>query len=400
MRKSNALVDQVTSSGLIISEQDQILSVSEIRTFLLSCFPNLEVVKTTSGIVYLGHYNGKSFSIRCKNISYLGYPHPAFKKRIQISDDLQSFYSYSRSIGATPLLLGIYSHDETLVFCSFSIDTYINNKAHNSSAHVYSTDLAEAVRRGIFEKNDAFGNTITVFNKDHCIDFLNHALRLIESDIRPQIIQMLDSFFVSLPRMWEGTSAYCEMVNAHYNNAYQAEWPGFYLEYLFDLFLHKTKTGFFRYEQDKRKDGIDLDLYFPDLKTYGDLKCHSIESDGIQGNDADTIYRIINDQSEFRSVYYVVLEHNTERDRDHNFIVTEYWNRLLGKSNIHSYGNRMKYSIEPLRYYVLDINRNTEKYLTQFNQGVNSNGLPRKPKIMIKNKDIDPFLLHSKKLSD
>ena len=48
-----------------------------------------------------------------------------------------------------------------------------------------------------------------------------------------------------------------------------------------------------RYEQNKKKNGIDLDLYFPTLMDYGDLKAHSDYSKGIQGNDWNTIFGIL-----------------------------------------------------------------------------------------------------------
>ncbi len=399
MRESPAIVEQVTRDGLIELGHDQILSSSEVFSVLHDFFPNLHK-ETVNGInILVGNLDGKTYAIRCKNISYLGYPHPEYKKRIQISDDLFSFYDCANSIGAVPILLGLYQHNGLVVFCDFSIETYVRRKAHNSSAHVYSSDLAAAVRNGIYKKTDYTGNDLTIFKSERTIEFLNSKLLLKDIDLRPEIIRLLDSFFTYIPLLWQGIDVYSEMVSAQYRNAYQSEWGGFDLEYLFEQFFNKTGTGHFRYEQDKKRDGIDLDLFFPRLNTYGDLKCHSSSSSGIQGNDLETVKSIINDPSQFRSIYYIVLEHKTEMDRDHNYIVTEYWNRLLNKSDLHSYGNRMKYSIEPIRYFLLDINRTNEQYLSIFNQGRNSNGQPRRPKIMIKNDSLGPFLLHSKILN-
>lgn len=58
------------------------------------------------------------------------------KKRIQIPEDLQLFYRIACSNGMTPILLGVYTFQDTLVFCDFDLKTYIEKKAHNSSSHI------------------------------------------------------------------------------------------------------------------------------------------------------------------------------------------------------------------------------------------------------------------------
>ena len=70
---------------------------------------------------------------------------------------------------------------------------------------------------------------------------------------------------------------------------------------------------------------------------------------------------------------------------------------MQGKENLMSYAKKMKHNVELLGYYILEINRNNEKYLRDFNQGVNSNGKPRKPKILIGKKEVENFLIHRKK---
>ena len=57
----------------------------------------------------------------------------------------------------------------------------------------------------------------------------------------------------------------------------------------------------------------------------------------------------------------------------------------------------MKNSIIITDYQILDINKYNKKYLKVFNQGINSNNKPREPKISINKKDINNFLIHSKK---
>ena len=123
-----------------------------------------------------GQYRGRRYAIRAKNITYLGNPHPAFKKRIQIPGDLQAFYRDAVAEGLTPVLLGVYTHEDNELFCEFNIEDFIEKKANNSSAHVYTSDLSMAAAEGIFQKTDYFGNRITVFRTDMVAAFLDDLL--------------------------------------------------------------------------------------------------------------------------------------------------------------------------------------------------------------------------------
>lgn len=87
-------VEQVKSNGEIVFDYDTSISVTKIYERIKAYFPN--ICKDAEGII-VGKYNDKKYSIRAKNITYLGNPHPEFKKRIQISNDLQDFYNKSKS---------------------------------------------------------------------------------------------------------------------------------------------------------------------------------------------------------------------------------------------------------------------------------------------------------------
>ena len=80
MTQGKALVEQVTTTGELVTGCDNILTSSEILNTLKEYFPNIE--KNEIGII--GNYQGFKYSIRVKNITYLGNPHPVYKKRIQI----------------------------------------------------------------------------------------------------------------------------------------------------------------------------------------------------------------------------------------------------------------------------------------------------------------------------
>ena len=76
-----------------------------------------------------------------------------------------------------------------------------------------------------------------------------------------------------------------------------------------------------------------------------------------------------------------------------NYEVTEYWNRALHKENLRSYGGRMKNQVTLADFYLLDINDGNKQFLSQFKQGINSNGKPRAPKIMVERDQFKNFAI-------
>lgn len=112
----------------------------------------------------------------------------------------------------------------------------------------------------------------------------------------------------------------------------------------------------------------------------------------MQGNDWDTVFSLI-DGNPRGHLYYLVCEHETIKDRVCNYEVTEYWNRALHKDNLRSYGGRMKNQVTLADFYLLDINDGNKQFLSQFKQGINSNGKPRAPKIMVERDQFKNFAI-------
>lgn len=386
MKKGNLLVEQISENLSVINDYDQSLTQKELKDLLLDVFPNSSV----NGKFVYGSFFGKTYCIYCKNITYLGTPHPYFKKRIQIGDNFKNIYHENKNKNIITLLLGVYTYNGNSIFVDFDTTKYCKGKSHNSSAHVYTIDLKNAMLYGIFQKTDVRDNIITAFTKNNVEKYLQSKI-VGNIDLRLDFIQDLDMFFEEIIKKWNGIDCYKEMIDDNFPNKYQPEWPGFYLEYKMDNYI-KTKNikHHIVYSQNKKKDEIDLDLFFPQIGCYGDLKCHSNSSSGIQGNDLNTINSVL----EKSSVYYIVCNHDTIKDSDCNFEVTRFWNASLNKSNPLSYGKKMKNTVMLTSYRILELNKYNMKYLDIFHQGRNSNGMPRTPKIQIKNKNINNFLIH------
>lgn len=432
------IVEQVNSHGEIEMGVDTSLNPTAIYNQLQKYFPNIG----KDGNLIVGEFQNIKYSVLIKNITYLGHPHPLYKKRIQISG-LPEFYDESIKKKYFPLMLGIYTHDDITLFCDFDINTYLTKKSHNSSAHVYTDDLAAVFNEengGIFQKEDYFKNTITVFKTEYIESFLIDKLNIGRSikDVKYEITQedlitsippdyfcfnrsgdlvtssgvsepwfvfvanepekilnkVFGDFFGTQSKIWNGICCYKEMIESNYKNKFQPEWAGFYLEYKFEEYIKDHNLlSIANFAQDRSENGIDLDLFFPTLNSYGDLKAHSSNSRAIQGNDWSTIFDILSSREYNNHIYYIVCEHNTYKDKDHDYEVTKFWNRAQNKANEMSYSKRMKNSVQLTKYYILDINNANKEYLTKFRQGINSDGHLREPKIMIESENLDKFII-------
>ena len=306
MYYSNIKVEQINENFEVVEDYGEILTREEMIRIFEQYFPSLE---QRNGCLY-GKYGADRFCIYFKNISYLGTPHPFFKKRIQIGDTFKDVYAENNQLGVRTLLMGVYKYKDTILFVDFDVTKYATRKAHNSSAHVYTIDLKNGLLFGIFQKEDINKNLITVVNTANVDKFLQSKFDS-NVDLRLDFIAILDDFFAGLPKRWHGITAYQEMVDARFNNALQPEWPGFYLEYNLAKYIKEQGVeDIIQYSQNKKKGEIDLDLFFPQVGSYGDLKAHSNDSSGIQGNDWDTIMSVI----EKSSVYYIVCNHDTDND--------------------------------------------------------------------------------------
>lgn len=117
MTRSNLKSEQINENLEIVMDNGEILNKDELVNILLENFPNTE---EKDGVLY-GDKEGKKYCIYFKNISYLGTPHPFFKKRIQIGDNFKTVFKENTTQGIQTLLLGVYKYKSTLLFVDFDI---------------------------------------------------------------------------------------------------------------------------------------------------------------------------------------------------------------------------------------------------------------------------------------
>lgn len=397
-------VEQVTQSGNIVLDYDQTLSTKEIQALMTELFGPVLRRDEKQFVLY------DKVGILACNVTYLGHPHPLYKKRIQLKSYYLDYLAKNSVSNLKTLYVGIYTYKKTRLFVVFEPSTYAGKKSHNSSAHVYSINLQYAQRAGTFDKVDAFGNKIHIYNTYEFVRYIKTLGGellggITGEDLIAMINERFSDFKDSIPSKWNGIDCYKEMLEANDNNARQGEWQGFYLEYLFKKYIAEKHLTDISWNSDKTESGIDLDFKFEQLDwTYGDLKADQINHD-IPGNSFDTLDTVIKDNH--GTVYYVCCLYKAEKDSDHSYKVTRFWNSLRDhpyetEDDIRNrYGVRMKYSVEIKKICVIKIDAITYELLKKnpFAQGRNSDGNERKPKLKVTKDMINALSVYSQEIN-
>ena len=396
MAKQSQKSEQITQSLSLICDYDQPMTkMEEFESAFRNALGYIEVIKYGRERIHPIKYtnNNHDTYFLTASITWLSGPHLPFKKRMQLKDWYQDFYDeYVHKENTDVRIVGVYRYNGMHIFVDFKIEDYIRNKCNNSSAHVYSNDLYQALKYDYFTKTDQKGNTITTI---HSKNFKKY----IDGDLKENTILDLFSEFNNCCPFGEwitAKDAICEMKSNEFPKWEEAEWGGFYLEYLVSKFI---ENGYYqdimKYINNKKKGEFDFDLYFEKDDYYGDLKASDINQREIQGNDIRSVYKVIED---YGKLWYIVYEHDTKKDKNYNNEMAIFWMKARGKyreGGKISYKTRMKHSVNFQKMVVLEINDINKHLLKVYNQGQNSNGKPRKPKIKILKRDYDQFAIYS-----
>lgn len=326
---------------------------------------------------------GKPQVLFVKNITYLGTPHPLYKKRIQLSAWYKPLALSLLEGGEYDVrYIGIYTYQGLHIFVDFRTDRYLAGCSHNSAAHVYVNDLYQALVHGTFSKVDAMDNTVTTVAARKFRAYLDG-----EQHTSP-ILAAIDRFNAEFPfgRWITAREAITAMHEAAWPQWKQTEWAGWLVEYLMDSHIrshgldnvlvytgcsHKAHTD----------DGLDFDLYFPGEDFYGDLKASEKANRHCPGNDQEALLEALNRYGKF---WYLIYEHDTRKDRDFPGNPMATWRHEYIPDCKSMYRERMKHSVRFEGMAVYEINRvNMHGILSAFNQGHQPGGASRRPKFLI-----------------
>lgn len=392
------LVDQIGPDGELIQAVDTKLSETRKNQLLLGALPGARV-ETYAGerVVRFGDQ-----LLLKKQVTHLGRPWPGFKKRIQIPRKWIDVERQASADGLRVRFIGIYHFGAVTIFVDFDPTTYVTRKANNSAAHVSTNDLFQAQTSGQFSRVDRNQNLLTSVRADEFAHYLVDGYQ--PRHPRIAVFQRLNSEFLGRERI-EALDAVKAMHAAGWPDTFQAEWPGFFLEYRFDHFLRSQKLNHLvEYQKAKGKGRFDYDIVFRkegDIAFYGDLKASNITKHESPGNDAEDIRRCV---EQFGRFWYVIYEHETTHAKDNADRATIAWNewkRSVGFQarnafNPLSYATKFKESVRFVKMSILEVNpANFNVVLGDFNQGQQPGGAARALKVMIKKRNVDNFLIYS-----
>lgn len=265
----NTLVDQLVPNGTLIQGVDTTLSEAKKNELLLAALPGATVERCAGERVVRFHNQ----VILKKQVTHLGNPWPAFKKRIQIPHSWIDIENQARRDGVIARFVGIYNYGEVTIFVDFDPATYVQRKANNSAAHVATNDLFQALTAGEFSRVDGNGNRLTSVRSDQFARYLQVGYE--RSDDRIEAFERFNRDFLLADQI-EALDAIEQMHKASWPDTHQGERPGFYLEYRLDTFLRSHRLDHLvAYQKNKQRDGYDYDLVFMndgEVEYFGDLK--------------------------------------------------------------------------------------------------------------------------------
>lgn len=393
--------EQITLDKNLIIAQDQPLSDRQLQECLISTLGKLKcrIIKVPARKWVLEYIdNGNVYHLLVRVCTYLGNPHPIYKKRVQLPAWFNE-YTYSTNAQDPDIdirYIGVYHygdrhHGDNIIFIDFKKDTYLTKHTHNSSAHIYTNDLFQAMTYGVFTKEDYSGNTISAIRKDKFCDYI--ANRTGETNSLFDLFKKFNNEF-SFGQWLRALDAIKEMHKNNWQQWKQTEWAGWFLEYKFNKFtIENNMTNQMRYVGSslKHKEDLDFDIRFDEENFYGDLKASDITKKETPGNDQENLIECI---YQFDKFWYVIYEHETLKDSiTTGFEATKERNRYIkgidpsyDKDEM-SYYKRMKHSVKFLKMSIIELNRvNFREALTNFNQGRQPDGNVRKPKFNINKK--------------
>lgn len=395
-------VEQVKKNGKVVLDFDQPLRKQEDIYNLLNRIFDGQVEREKRQFVLR-----KKMAFLAASITYLGHPWPISKKRIQLKDYYIETVSSNLERGLETFFLGIYHYLDNYIFALFDPDEFFKNKVHNSSAHIQTFDLQYTALEGSYLKTDKKGHRIQLLRLDYFKNYISSRLAGIAvayDGIADNIIRYFSNFEDYIPKRWVGIDCMKEMQKAGDNNYRQGEWAGFYFEFLVKQYLESDADGPLSWFSKKESGELDFDLkYKASDWVYLDLKAERDRSD-VLGNDLESIDKVV---SHGGRLFYICLLYDVEKDSDHDYVTSLYWNSLRDDpyQNLDElksrYGKKMKFAVNIKSLKILNIDKTSFGLLSErpFNQGVNSDGRPRKPKLKVSRSYIDAIALYQKEIS-
>lgn len=405
---ANLKSEQLRSDLSLEIDEDQPLSKKEMKESIISILgkDNCFIEKFDNKKLLCYKHNNKIEILLVAAITYLGGngQHPIYKKRMQLKKwykNVVNYYANKQNYNVR--FIGMYHYQNNIVLVEFLKDSYIKKKMNSSAAHVYTNDLYQAMKNGVFKRKDRNKNEIITIKYIKFKDYLDDNINKTNKDLLDIFALFNSSDY--LGKWISAKSAITEMYTKRWNKWKETEWPGWYLEFKINEFIKEKcleKKILYVGSSNKKVGELDFDLWFGEDNFYGDLKASDITKKEAPGNDQQNFIDCINKYDKF---WYVIYEHDTIKDsEDNNYEATKFRTNYIKNNNEWpsnkkfdelSYYKRMKNSVKFVKMYIIELNRiNFRSVLSDFNQGKQPSGDSRKPKFKISKKNIDNFIVY------
>lgn len=392
VRKQVNKSEQITLEGSIVEDYDQPLQKREeiLNAYKKFLGINCSVEKYGNNFVYTYTHDGIKEYFLTSSITYLSKPHPIFKKRTQLKSWYKDFYNeYKVKSNTRVRLIGVYHYENLIVFAEFKAEDYLGRKCNNSAAHIFSNDIYQAVVDGLFERVDKNNNHLTVICGDN---FKNYLGGHVKGNCLLEFFKKFNKIF-PFGKWITAETAISEMKNANWSKWKETEWPGWYLEFLFNEFITGEKISWINYRGTQPSScDFDFDVHFlSPTDFYGDLKASDIDKKEAPGNDQKNVLSAI---SAHGKLWYIIYEHETIKDTSRNSEMAIKRMELMDSPYVEgghiSYQTRMKHSVRFKKMIILELNKiNMNEVLKEFRQGHQPSGDARKPKFLISKQNIE-----------
>lgn len=402
MIRGNVKAEQVKKDGSVVVDFDQKYTIEEQNALIKRALGSKAKLTTIGNKECIKYTHGNEVElILTLNLTYLGHPHPLYKKRAQLKNWYSDFYREYNKDNTKVRILGIYKYEDNVIYSEFVFDTYLQRRLNNSSAHVYTNDFYQTSLYGSFERIDKNNNVIKFVRGDLLKKYLDG--ETLENSTIYQLFSKFNNEFMT--GNWIlASDAIKEMKDANFYQWRGTEWAGWFLEFKMNQFIDdnncEDKVAFVANIKDKLKKPLDFDLYFSEEDYYGDLKSSDEAEKQTPGNDQFNLMKTVLYNQKF---WYIIYEHKTEKDIDHNSEMAIARMELLGTS-VEEYGkisykDRMKHSVRYTNMKILEVNSaNFREFMSDFTQGHQPDGSARMPKFKIDKRNIDNFIIFSQRV--
>ncbi|MBT1374226.1 hypothetical protein FCM32_01580 [Mycoplasma bovis] len=386
MKKSMQKVEQILPDLTNVLDFDEVLDFDDIFSLLEKLLGNECTLINIQNKRYIQYSKGiKKYIILPKSVTYLGNPHPKFKKRIQIPRHFKNIYNSKKYSDYIFRVFGIYKYKDAIVICSFNPEQYFLRKSNNSSAHIYTTDLKKALKYGHHIKRDKNKNDIVLVTPNNM-----HLLFEVQPyKVAGESLELVKKLLETFPfnKSISVIDAVKEMKENNFKDWKQSEWVGFYVEYLMKKALKTLNVTSIIYLGDeninKNSENLDFDLFFENDKFFADLKASDIGAKKSIGNDLHSVRSAI---QKYNKIWYIIFEHDTVKDSQvpKSDSLIEEWNKLKNNSKLNSYYKKLKHKIMLKNVIIIEYrDDNFDDNIETFNQGKQPDGSSRKTKLMI-----------------